>query len=173
MSLINDALKQTKQARQQSPPSNPPPLPPVESAAQEGLGWLVPGIVVLLLVVAGIFVGLSLSKPTPLSASAMPAIHTPPLAVPATKQVEPVSITPPVVTNTAVTSNSLAVVPPKPPEPKLQGILFAAMRPCAIVNGKTVFAGDHVGEFCVAAILKDSVMLQSGTKTNVLSLSPR
>ena len=63
--------------------------------------------------------------------------------------------------------------PPTPPEPKLQGILFAASRPWAIVNGKTVFVGDQIGEFRVTAISKDSVTLQSETATNVLSLSQR
>ncbi len=65
------------------------------------------------------------------------------------------------------------MVPPKPPEPKLQGILFAAARPCAIVSGKTVFVGDRVGEFRVAAISKDDLTLQSETETKVLSLSRR
>jgi hypothetical protein len=173
MSLINDALKQTKQIRQQSPPSNPPPLSPVESASQGGLGWLVPGIVVLLLVAAGVFVGVSLSKPTRLAASALPATHTLPVAAPAIQQAKSVAITPPVATNTMANSNPVAVVPPKPPEPKLQGILFAATRPCAIVSGKTVFVGDYVNEFRVAAISKDSITLQNEAKTTVLSLSPQ
>ena len=173
MSLINDALKQTKQARQQSPPANPPPLSPVESAARESLGWLLPGIVVLLLVTVGVIVGLSLFKPVPLAASAAPVTHAQPVAVaPATQQIESAAATLSAATNTLSNSNTVAVVPPKPPEPKLQGILFAAKRPCAIVSGKTVFVGDFLGKFRVAAILKDSITLQDETETKVLSLNP-
>lgn len=159
MSLINDALKQAKQSRPQNPPADPP-LPPVESALHGGVGWLVPAVIILLLVAAGIFIGLSLSKPTPLAASAPP-----PVAV--TRQVASA------VTNAPPGSNTVAAVPPKPPEPKLQGILFDATRPCAIVSGLTVFVGDRVDKFRVTAISRDSITLQSETETKVLSLSRR
>jgi len=165
MSLINDALKQTKQAQPQSPPS-PPPLVPVESDAQRGGTWLVPVVIILLLAAAGIFIGLSLSRHAP------PAASAPSVAVTTTQPVETATAVPQEVTNAPFSSN-MVVVPSKPPEPKLQGILFAATRPCAIVDGKTVFVGDHVGEFRVVAISKDSVTLQSETETNVLSLSPQ
>lgn len=174
MSLINDALKQTKQVRPESPPVNPPPLSPVESAAPEGLGWLLPGLVVLLLVAAGVIVGLSLFKPVPLAASAAPVPRPRPAVVaPATQHVQSVAVTLPAPTNAPPASNTVVVLPPKPPEPKLEGILFAASRPCAIVNGRTVFVGDFVGKFRVAAILKDSVTLHDKTETKVLSLKPR
>jgi hypothetical protein len=165
MSLINDALKQAKQSQQQSPPSHPPPLPPVESASQGGGSWLAPVVIILLLAAAGIFIRLSLFK------HASPVAGAPPVA--ATQQVESAATTLPMVTNLPPGSNTMAVVPPKPPEPKLQGILFTVTRPCAIVSGKTVFVGDQVGELRVAAISKNSVTLQSETETNVLSLSPR
>jgi hypothetical protein len=168
MSLINDALKQTKQARPQSPPSSPPPLPPVESTAQGSVSWLMPAVIVLLLAVGGIFVGLSLNRHAPPDASVPP-----PVAVIKTQQLEPATIVLQVVTNLPPDSNAVVVVPPKPPEPKLQGILFAAARPCAIVSDRTVFVGDYVGEFRVATILKDRITLQSKAETNVLSLSPQ
>lgn len=163
MSLINDALKQTRQSRPQNPPSHPPPLAPVASACQSGGSWLAPVIILLLFAAAGIFIGLSLSKHAPSAAS------TPLLAATrkAATAVPSVVAHPPPDTITATTT------PPKPPELKLQGILFAAARPCAIVSGKTVFVGDHVGEFRVAAILKNSITLQSGSATKVLSLSPQ
>ena len=170
MSLINDALKQTQKIQQQNPPPlNPPPLPPVESHSQEGLGWLVPGIIVLLLAAVGIFVGVSLSKPARLAASAMPATNPPPITATAPKP----AVTSAVISNVATNVAPITVAPPKPPEPKLQGILFAAARPCAIVNGQTVFVGDQVGKLRVAAISKDSVTLQNETETNVLSLNPQ
>jgi hypothetical protein len=87
--------------------------------------------------------------------------------------VETAVIVPRAVTNPPPDTNAAAAVASRPPEPKLQGILFAATRPCAIVSGKTVFVGDQINEFRVAAISRDSVTLQSETATNVLSLSPR
>ena len=42
--------------------------------------------------------------------------------------------------------------------PKIQGIIFSATRPLAIVDGKTVNVGDRVGDFQVKQILKDSVI---------------
>lgn len=172
MSLINDALKQTQKIQQQNPPpSKPPPLPPVEPHAPEGLGWLVPGIIVLLLAAMGIFAGVSLSKPTRLAASAMPATNSPPVAATAPRPVQTVAVAPMAVTNVTSNASPVVTIPPKLPEPKLQGILFAATRPCAIVSGQTVFVGDQVGKLRVAAISKDSVTLQNEAETNVLSLS--
>ena len=164
MSLINDALKQTQKIQPQNPPASPPPLPPVECKKTGGHGWLVPGIIVLLLVAAGIFVRLSLSKPTPLAASVRPDTNLP--AVLTTPK-------PAVVTNIETNTTPVVVVPPKPPEPKLQGVLFAATRPCAIVSGQTVFVGDRINEFRVVAISRDSVTMRSETETKVLSLNPQ
>jgi len=167
MSLIHDALKQTKQSQPQNPPSPPPPLSPGDAAPPGAGNWLVPVMIILLLAAAGIFIGVFLSKHAPSMASV-------PLAAAATNQPVPaVAITPPLATNSPPGSNDVVMVPPKPPEPKLQGILFAAARPCAIMSGKTVFVGDQINEFRVAAISKDSVTLQSETATNVLSLSLR
>ena len=163
MSLINDALKQAKQSQQPNPPSPPPSLAPVESASQGGGSWLAPVMILLLLVAAGIFIGLSLFK------HGSPAAGTPPVAATVTQQVKTAMAILPVVTNPP----PAAVVPPKPPGPKLQGILYTVIRPCAIISGKTVFVGDSMGKLRVVAISKDSVTLQSETETNVLSLSPQ
>ena len=167
MSLINDALKQTKQSQPQDPPVNPPTLSPVESAVPGGGSWLTPVMIILLLAAAGIFIGLSLSKHSP------PFPSTPLMAATTTQRVETAVVVPRAVTNPPPDTNAAAAVASRPPEPKLQGILFAATRPCAIVSGKTVFVGDQINEFRVAAISKHSVTLQSETATNVLSLSLR
>jgi hypothetical protein len=164
MSLINDALKQARQSQQNNPPSgSPPPLPPVESASRGGINWFLLTLIILLLVAAGFFVGLSLSKPTPL----LPATVV--KRSPA-RQIESISNALPVVTNVPLGSNAVPAVPPPPPEPKLQGILFDPTRPCAIVDGATVFVGDRVGELRVTAISKDKVTLRSGMETKVLNL---
>jgi hypothetical protein len=165
MSLINDALKQARRSQQNNPPTGQPPLAPVESVSRGGMNWLLLVAIVLLLAVAGFFIGLSLSKHTP----PPPPATTPELAP--IQQVESVSNSTPVATNAPSDSNAVAAVPPPPPpEPKLQGILFDPTRPCAIVDGATVFVGDRAGEFRVTAISKDKVTLKSGTEIKVLSL---
>jgi hypothetical protein len=164
MSLINDALKQARQSQQNNPPSgSPPPLPPVESAPRGGINWFLLTLIILLLIAAGFFVGLSLSKPTPLLPATV-SKRSP------NRQIESVSNSLPVVTNAPSGSNAVPAVPPPPPEPKLQGILFDPTRPCAIVDGKTVFVGGHVGEFRVTAISKNDVTLENGAETKVLKL---
>ena len=45
--------------------------------------------------------------------------------------------------------------------PKVQGIIFNAVSPLAIVNGQTVNVGDRVGDFQVKQISKSSVIFQS------------
>ena len=171
MSLINDALKQARRSQQNNPPSVQPPLPPVESVSRGGMNWFLLVAIVLLLAVAGFFIGLSLSRHTPPVAelATAPAITPEPLPI---QPAESVSNSTPAVTNAPSVSNEVADVPPPPPppEPKLQGILFDPTRPCAIVDGATVFVGDRAGEFRVTAISKDKVTLRSGTETKVLNL---
>ena len=185
MSLINDALKQIKQARQQSPTSNPPLLP-VESDEPDGFGWVLAGIIILLVAAAGVFVGVSLSKPAPSVPSATPPkTHLVPVTTPAmqplrtadaapivTNPTKRVAVMPPATNGTPSNSNPV-VVSSKLPELKLQGILFAATQPCAIVNGQTVFVGDRVNNFRVAMISRDSITLRNQTETRVLSLNPQ
>jgi len=164
MSLINDALKQAKQSQQNNPPSgSPPPLSPVESTSRGGINWFLLALIVLLLVAAGFFFGLSMSKPAPL----------PPTTVvkrPLPQPIAAISNSVPVVTNVPSTSNAVPAVPPPPPEPKLQGILFDPTRPSAIVDGKTIFVGGRVGGFRVTEISKNDVTLKNETETKVLRL---
>jgi hypothetical protein len=158
MSLINDALKQTKQSQPQNPSSNPPSFRSAESTPPEGGKWLAPVVIILLFAAAGTFVGLSMSKHAlPVSAASKPASGAASL---------------PKLSKPASTQNTAAEAPSRPPEPRLQGILLATTRPCAIVDGKTVFVGDWVSGQRVAAISKGSVTLQNGMETNILSLSP-
>jgi hypothetical protein len=77
----------------------------------------------------------------------------------------------PVEAGTNPPTITVAVEPPKPLVPKLQGISFHPTRPLAVVNDRTVVIGDRVGGFRVVAITRNSVTLISAAATNVLSLS--
>jgi hypothetical protein len=149
MSLINDALKRARQSQVNPPAGGGPPLRPVEPRNNSSLAWLLPAIIIFLIVVAIFFIGLAMANRTvtkivnapepdistsqPVEAVAAPA----PRPVP---QVEP-----------AVTI--------EPTPLKVQGIAYDPTKPWAIINGKTVFTGDSIGDFHVKAISKYNVTL--------------
>ena len=60
MSLINDALKRARETQRNDPPSGAPPLPPVESPARGGAGWILAAAAVLFLAAACLVLGPSL-----------------------------------------------------------------------------------------------------------------
>jgi hypothetical protein len=163
MSLINDALKRARQQSQQKNPPGGPPLFPAEIRTRRGTGWFLPGVIVALVVAAGIFIAMALAKRTPPPAAGAQEIS-------ATQQIESISVppsnppsNPPTAvyfTNAESISNSVPP-PPPPPEPKLQGIVYDPARPWAIVSGKTVYVGDHVLDFRVKEITRNTVTLQN------------
>ena len=164
MSLINDALKRARETQQNNPPSGAPPLPPVESPARGGTGWILVAAAVLFLAAACFFIGPALfghktpktPPATPVKAPEIPAPTTEaaPASAPAPTPVT--SALPPPVTNTNPPPPASTAEQP----PKVQGIIFNAARPVAIVNGKAVNVGDRVGDFQVKQILKSSVIFQ-------------
>jgi len=185
MSLINDALKRARQSQQNTPPSGVGPLPPIETPRRTGGGsaWVLALAGILFLAAACLFIGTAIFKrqSPPAEAAKAPVTSAPPVVTqptavkPATAPI-PVSTPPPAPAETptaasAATSTQTSAVPvvaaanrsPAPPVeqwPRLQGIIFNAARPLAIVNGKAVNAGDVVGNFRVKQILKNSVVFQ-------------
>jgi len=157
MSLINDALKRAKQTQQNQPPPNLPPLPPIEPppvppASPGSIRWLWPPLIIVFAVAVCFWIGLSIAR----HSVTKTAIEPPPVPIP------PVTAVSAWVTNAPVEPappQRVAVVKP-PAEPKLQGIAYSSTRPWAIVDGATVYVGDHVGEFRVKAILPDAVILE-------------
>ena len=155
MSLINDALKRAREKQRNNPPSGAPPLPPVESPARGGTGWILAVAAVLFLAAGSLILGPALvgHKTPPTVAAKSPEIPAPP----------PAEAAPAPATNTLPPPATNTNPPPAAPVeqlPRLQGVIFNAASPLAIVNGKTVGVGDRVGDFQVKQILKSSVIIQ-------------
>jgi hypothetical protein len=194
MSLINDALKRTKDVQQQTPPAaDGPALRPVDpaqaKAASSARSFLY--IMVVAVIVGNFLLWLAFhekpqgkdSKPsispgaesTPAVAAIAPAPVTPPV-IPAPDPV--VATNPPalVIVETAVsapasnaTSAMVFAEPPKPTVLRLQSIIYGT-RPSAMIAGKFLFVGDSIQGHKVIAIGKETVTLAGNGQTNVLSL---
>src|SRR5258706_9109767 len=188
MSLINDALKRAKQSQSPAAPPSAPHLQfrPVEPGptVRRGVGLLLPAVLALIALVGLLFVWELAHKngsTNPQPELVARAASTPPTAAPlAASQPSSVPETAPAAPAVAAPDpveaapSSVADEPPVPPKPaplRLQGIVFNPARPSAMINGKTVFVGEKVGEFRVGAITKNSATLISGSQTNLLELA--
>ncbi len=182
MSLVNDALKRAKEAQKKGQPEAPvPQLRPPEPAAAPsgGIGMLVP------IVIAGIaIVGLSVVWQNRHKAAARePAVPPKPIApvvvvqetkppvqkvvAPAPKPVAPVVA---VVEKPAPAPMPATVVGAPVPPFKLQAIFYTPGHSSAMINGKSVKAGDVYRGFRITAITQRSATLVSATQTNVMTL---
>ncbi len=180
MSLINDALKRARDAQQNNdPPPGAPPLQPVETPAHGGNRWLLVAAAILFLGAAGLILGPALFGHKQSPSAAVKKIETPappPVTAPPTPVINsasaPVVNATPAVTNvnppTVTVENPPPVAKTNPPAaavvvekwPKVQGIIFNAAQPLAVVNGQAVTVGERVGEFQVKQITQNSVVLQ-------------
>jgi hypothetical protein len=149
MSLINDALKRARQSQSNPPPFGGPPLRPVEPRKNSSLAWLLPAIIIFLIVVACFFIGLAMANRT-----VTKIVNAPETDVSTSQPVETVSAPAPQPVVPVEPAVSI-----EPPPLKVQGIAFDPSKPWAIINGRTVFIGDPVGEFHVKAISKYTVTL--------------
>ncbi|MDR3455806.1 MAG: hypothetical protein P4N60_00050 [Verrucomicrobiae bacterium] len=145
MSLINDALKQARQAPPRNPPNSLPPLQPAPAESSPTAVWLVPAIIIFLVFAAIFFIGWAAAHRT------VHSIVTAPPDPETTQQVE-------------VVSTPVVVPAPPPPAaapdlPKLQGIFYSPTAPSAILDGKTVRPGDKFRQYKVTAITKFTVTL--------------
>ncbi|HEX7570605.1 MAG TPA: hypothetical protein VF492_08880, partial [Verrucomicrobiae bacterium] len=122
MSLINDALKQARQAPSRDPQRPLPPLPPAAEPTPVS-AWLVPAIALFLIFAVVIYIGWFMAQ-----RSVNNVVKAATAAVVATPAVAEVA--PPVVENSP---------PPPPPllpenpenSPKLQGVFYSATAPAA------------------------------------------
>jgi hypothetical protein len=160
MSLINDALKRARESQQKNSPRNAAPLTPAERESRPGTNRLLPGLIILLIVVACFFIGLAMANRTVKKIVAAPDIS-------ATQQVEsaaePVLPPPAEIGAAAITNNQ-----PKPT--RVQGIGYDPVHPWAIISGHTVFLGDDVDGQRVTAISRSSITLVGNGQTNTLVL---
>lgn len=176
MSLINDALKQVRQASAAEPPPvklpTSPALQPVANSPVPVARWLIPAVVVMLVVAGVFFVGYAMARHSVGESQAEPTLAAPPVATadaaPAKPTVSvakvaavPAPAAPAPVAILATKPAPTATIQPKT-QPQLQGIFYSPTAPAAIVDGKTVRIGDQVMQFHVAAISKRAVTLQDG-----------
>lgn len=193
MSLINDALKQARQAQAgKAVPAQGPSLRPVETAHEAaGHGLLLPGVIVGVLLLGvvliwGWFRGDSGELKARAHARQAIAAGSLPMPAPAAEPAPaPTPLLPPVTANlnstnisTAATTNSITnetapveAAKPLPAVYKLKSLFYRKKNPSAVINNKTVFLGSRVGEARVAAIDAESVtIVTSAGQTNVLEL---
>jgi hypothetical protein len=127
------------------------PASPDASGTGSGRGWVVP-LVIVVLVVAAVFLIVVAKRAEPRNTNPEPAPAPPVEAVapPVTNVPPEIPAVPEVATN----------APSAVPAHKLQGVGYNAARPWAIVDGKTVYAGDRVGNYSVKEILQSAVTLE-------------
>lgn len=201
MSLINEALRQAREARPANPaPANGPPLTPVEPVHRPGGSTLtLPMLIAVVLAMAvallwiyfrtggGVLMVRASSHPQTSTEVAQPQPPAPSLT--AIPTIAPAATPTPVPPLNAIASNTNSItvaanepaanVPvvaetpkPLPPVYRLQSIFFRAKNPSAVINGKTLFLGSRVGDARIIAIDQESAtIVTSAGQTNMLLLS--
>ena len=177
MSVVNDALKRAKAAHTASAPAaeahspHPDPAEADRHRSNEPMLVLL-ALLILFTVLAGIFAvqikrhrlaESVVAAPAPKPVASVPAKPSLPAAPP--PQTAAV-----VATNTPI-AGSLTPEQPPPAPARLQAIFFDPTRPSAMIGGESLYVGDSLGNFRVAAITRTTVILVSPTRTNVLTLS--
>jgi len=137
MSLINDALKQARQA----PPRNTPNVLPLRPAAHQEPGvvavWLLPVTILILVIAAIFFGGWMMAHRNVREIITAPDTSPTPEMVKAAAPAEPVK--------PAASEFPVSTIPEN--APVLQGIFYSPTAPSAIIDGKTVRPGDRAGQY--------------------------
>jgi hypothetical protein len=191
MSLINDALKRATQAQTANAPTQEPqePMQPVESRQGQGLPmYFTP---VLLFVISGacwfLVRGWEAKRqagfyPAPVTVMARESASSGGTVIEVPEPVKQDAVESLIPTHrefalSDTLSNVAAgeVSMPGPVEEskpafRLQGIFYRPNNPSAVVNSKTVFVGDFISNGKVKAIDRQSVTIDLGGETKVLTL---
>jgi len=184
MSLINDALKRAAKAQPPATPAESQPTLPLQPAeptspARQGLGVALPiglALVALLALflcwrMAHLVVAAKSETPAPAStADSTNQASQAVAAAPASAKVPNVGAGSNGPGETATNDPTADVPPAKPLPPRLQGITYNPRNPSALIGGKTVFVGEHVGPYRVTAISRDSATVVGNGETNLLLL---
>lgn len=161
MSLINDALKQARQAPPRNSPNSMPSLQPAQHHDESSptAVWLVPAIIIILVFAAIFFIGWAAAHRTVRTVAATPSDPD------TTEQAETVVIPadPPLPPAPPAPVVSTATVP----KPKLQGIFYSPTTPSAILDGKTIHPGDKFKQYTVKEISKYTVTLIDADKKEI------
>jgi hypothetical protein len=110
------------------------------------------------------------ARPAPAPAKPVVAATPPPAAPVATVTPAAVPEPAPVPPPAPVAQYHQPVQTIAPANTRLQGILYRPDKPAAIINGRTVFVGDHVGDGVVQSISPDNVILLQGGQLYELHL---
>lgn len=169
MSMINDALKRAKAAQPKNAAPAGPSLQQVEPAsapAARANFWL-PIIIGVVLLLAGLLLWQWFVGTVRVRAKSVPGVEAsqPALAKAVSTRAATGSI------SETATNAAVATAKPHPPAYKLQSIFYFAKDPCAMINGKSVYRGDRVGDARVTNITEDSatIVTDAGeTKTLLL-----
>ena len=193
MSLVNDALKRAKEThdRQGGQPMRGAPLH-TASAPPASKMWVV-ALLAFVLALAAAVAGIKYwqkhqSLPffkTHTEEATKPTykiiIGENPDAKPKPAPAPPVPIKTTTVEPTAPAPKVETVPAPAPPAPtappptlpfalKLQGILYSATKPAAILNGRTIFVGDVVGGMTISSIESDRITITYSNQPIVLRM---
>jgi MSHA biogenesis protein MshK len=177
MSLVNDALKRAKDAqRKGNAPAPGPQFRPAEPATPpaKGIGLIAPVAIGLVAIVGSILVLQNRQKTVARESAPQPK---PTASVTTASAAKPAEVSVTVPAPVAVVAEKPVATPApvvRTPEPalKLKAIFYSPGHSTAIINGKTVKAGDVYKGFRVAAITQTSATLVSATQTNVMTLEP-
>lgn len=190
MSLINDALKRATQAQpgSKSEPAIATPMEPVDSPRQVGLpSYFTP---VLLFIISGacwfLVKGWETNRQAGHSSKPINVQARENANMEASRNAEPApapeasveSLIPPhrdfglhdVADASEETSGPVVSSDEAKPVFKLQGIFYRPTNPSAVVNSKTVYVGDLISSGRIKAIDRQSVTIDLGSETKVLTL---
>ncbi len=102
-----------------------------------------------------------------------PPVSAPPTTVAVSAAAQATPSNPATEPASSTNSNLAPLAEPAAPKPaplKLQGVVWNPKRPSATISGKTLFLGERVGEFRLAAVTPESATLVGGGQTNILTL---
>lgn len=195
MSLINDALKRATKAQATTPPpqTQEAELEPAPPHRAVGIpGYFMPVMLCVLSVACWMFIrgwnggqmpALAKVKQLVEPETIVAQAREPDMEMPTTEGVElPVPQNREFALNDAPSASATAAAEPASAASvataetessmtyKLQGIIYRPSNPSAVVNTRTVFIGDTVGNARVRAITERSVTLEVGGETKVLTM---